>query len=318
MNTLIVTPLLACAFLMTTGCALAQEIAMPAIPITVKADVHDPEGNPVEGAVVHLSLPRYRLGDRNEWVDAATNAAGMAIASGIAQQDYHVSVNKIGYYSTSGPHRGIDTDKGFKQYAVGVQEIHLELRPIRNPIVGISKDVDRLRIPAFDKLIGFDLEAGDWVAPYGKGKVADFIFNVGGYFKGLNDYDQSLTLSFSKHGDGIMQFKKPKQLGSSLKWPYEAPLSGYESQRVWRKTFDGKKRTTNLDNRGDMNNLFRVRTELDEHGNVRRAMYGVISNEVVIGGNNEIGRNVSFTYALNPDWTRNLEFDPAKTASSPR
>lgn len=37
-----------------------------------------------------------------------------------------------------------------------------------------------------------------------------------------------------------------------------------------------------------------------------------------MGGNNEIGRNVSFTYALNPDWTRNLEFDPAKTVSSPR
>lgn len=46
--------------------------------------------------------------------------------------------------------------------------------------------------------------------------------------------------------------------------------------------------------------------------------YGVIASEVIIGGNNEIGRNVSFTYALNPDWTRNIEFDPAKVAVASR
>jgi hypothetical protein len=318
MKNLLTSTLGAWALLVSPGCAIAQDLVMPAVPITVEASVRDPEGSPVEGATVHLTLPRYRLGDKNQEAEAKTSKEGVALVSGIAQQDYMLSVEKAGYYWTQGPHRGINDEKSFEQYAVGVQKTEMVLRPIRNPIVGISKTVDRLKLPAFDTPLGFDLEAGDWIAPYGKGKKSDFIFIVGGSFKTVNDYDQLLTLSFSNQGDGIMPFRHPKHLGSALKWPYEAPLSGYESQRIWRKTFDGKKRASNLDNSGEMNYLFRVRTELDEKGNVRRAMYGVISNEVVIGGNNEIGRNVSFTYALNPDWTRNLEFDPAKTASSPR
>lgn len=318
MKTLLTSALGAWALLLSPGCVIAQELMIPAVPITVEAHVRDPEGSPVEDATVYLTLPRYRLGDKNQESIAKTDKGGVATVSGIAQQDYILSATKPGYYRTQGPHRDINDEKSLQQYTSGVQKIELELRPVRNPIVGISKTVDRLKLPAFDTPLGFDLEAGDWIAPYGKGKISDFIFTVGGSFKSLNDYDQSLALSFSNQGDGIMLFKHPRHLGSALKWPYEAPLSGYESQRIWQKTFDGKKRTSNFDNSGEMNYLFRVRTELDEHGNVRRAMYGVISNEVVIGGNDEIGRNVSFTYALNPDWTRNLEFDPAKTASSPR
>ena len=319
MKTLLTSALYACALLVSSGCAIAQDLVMPAVPITVEASVRDPEGSPVEDATVHMSLPRYRLGDKYQASIAKTDKGGVATVSGIAQQDYMLSAEKPGYYRTQGPHRGINDEKSFQQYAVGVQKIDLELRPVRNPIVGISRDVDRRLLPKTDgSPLGFDLEIGDWVAPYGKGKTSDFIFTVGGYFKSLNDFADSLTLTFSNSGDGIMPFWHPRQLGSALKWPYEAPLSGYESQRVWRQAFDGKRHTNNLDRSGEMNYLFRIRTELDEKGNVRRAMYGVISNEVVMGGNNEIGRNVSFTYALNPDWTRNLEFDPAKTASSPR
>jgi hypothetical protein len=223
----------------------------------------------------------------------------------------------VGYYATQGPWRGINDEKSFQKYAVGVQKIDLELRPIRNPIGGISNAV-RIKLPAFDRALGFDLEAGDWVAPFGNGTVSNLIFTVGGYFKGLNDYDQSLTLTFTNPGDGIMLTKIAPRVGSTFKFPYEAPLNGYEPRRVWTKTFNGKTEATNIDGSGETNYIFRVRTELDEKGNVRRALYGVIAGEVIIGGNNEIGRNVSFTYALNPDWTRNIEFDPAKVAAAPR
>jgi hypothetical protein len=320
MKILITLSFSAWALLVAPGCAIAQQLVMPAVPITVEAHVHDPEGSPVAHATVYLALPRYGYQEnKGQKIEAQTNKEGVAIVSGTAQQDYAVSVEKSGYYRTQGPHRGINDEKSFQEYAVGVQKIDLELRPVRNPILGIRKGIDRRLLPKTDgSPLGFDLENGDWVAPHGKGKTSDFIFSVGGYFKSLNDFADSLTLTFSNQGDGIMPFRHPKNLGSALKWPYEAPLSGYESQRVWRQAYDGKRHTNNLDRSGEMNYLFRVRTELDEKGNVRRAMYGVISNEVVMGGNNEIGRNVSFTYALNPDWTRNLEFDPAKTASSPR
>lgn len=311
----------ACYLSITAGGAFAQELAMPAVPITVEAHVRDSDGRPVEDAVVHLSLPRYRLGDRNQWADAKTNADGVATVSGVAQQDYQVGVDKAGYYHTTGPHRRINTAKGFQQYAVGMQKIDLVLRPILNPIVGISRDVDRRPLPETDGPMGFDLEIGDWVAPHGRGQSADFIFELAGRFSSSRDYDQEFTLRFSRPNDGITLFSHPKRIGSALKWPYEASLSAYQSSLTWvlRWSLQQSGRGTTVDLSGETNYIFRVRSEVDGKGNVIRAWYGVVSGDFIpVGGNTEVGRNISFTYALNPDGTRNIEFDPAKVAASPR
>jgi hypothetical protein len=40
------------------------------------------------------------------------------------------------------------------------------------------KGTSNLRIPKFNKPIGYDLEKGDWVSPYGKGLINDFIFTM--------------------------------------------------------------------------------------------------------------------------------------------
>lgn len=307
--------------LLSPGCIIAQELVMPAVPITVEVHVHDSEGFPVEEAIVHLALPRYREGDRDQKSEAKTDKAGMAMVSGIAQQDYILAAERDGYYFTQGPHRGINSESGLRKYATGVQKIDLELRPIRNPIKGIRRGVDRRPLPMADGPMGFDLEVGDWVAPFGKGRTADFIFELDGRFTSSRDYDQKFTLRFSRPQDGITVFRHPKEIGSALKWPYEAPLSGYESSRTWIVRWSIKEgglgTTVNLS--GETNYIFRVRSEVDGKGNIIRAMYGVVSGDFIpVGGNNEIGRNLSFTYAVNPDWTRNIEFDPEKTASSPR
>jgi hypothetical protein len=110
---------------------IAQELMMPAIPITVEARVRDSDGNPVEGATVNLSLPRYRLGDRNEKASALTNEQGLAIVKGIAQQDYILGAGKSGYYYTVGPHRDINDEKSRERYSSDVQKIGLSLR--QNP-----------------------------------------------------------------------------------------------------------------------------------------------------------------------------------------
>ena len=294
------------------GCAWSQQPAIPAHPIALLVFVHDPQGIPIEGATVHLALPRYREGDKDERADAMSDRAGIAEISGIAQLDYSTSAEKLGYYRTTGPRRSIDTPKGLQQNAVGLQKISLELRPIRNPTRGITRSVDRLRIPIFGKPLGFDLEEGDWVIPNGKGVTSDLIFTVTGYFKSLSEYNQVLTLTFADPNDGIMPVKFPPRAGSAFKFPYEAPLLGYEPSRKWHCSYDGKARQTDVDLSDETHYILRVRTERDDHGNVRRALYGIIGSEVVLGGNNDLGRNLSFTYVLNPDWTRNLEFDPKK------
>ena len=52
MKTLLTSTLGAWALLVSPGCAIAQDLVMPAVPITVEAHVHDPEGTPVENATV--------------------------------------------------------------------------------------------------------------------------------------------------------------------------------------------------------------------------------------------------------------------------
>lgn len=303
-----------CAWLLSlgAGCAFAQELAMPAVPITVEAHVHDRDGKPVEGATVNLSLPRYRMGDKNEQASALTDREGVATVSGIAQQDYEVGAGKSGYYYTVGPWRGINAEKDFQQYAVGVQKIDLELRPIRNPIRSIVKFVDRVRIPASDAPVGFDLEVGDWVAPHGQGRSPDLLFKLGGYIHSNRDYNLNLTLTFSREGDGLVPTELPEREGSAFKFPYEAPLVSYEPQRTWFSSYDGKTMKNNFGSNAKTAYIFRVRTELDEGKNIRRALCGTINSEILLGGSSEGGQTVSFVYRLNPDWNRNLEFDLKK------
>jgi hypothetical protein len=299
----------------------AQDLTLHAVSIAITARVVDHEGRPVEGASVYLTLPRYRPSDKNQETTGQTDKQGLVTLSGVAQQDYILSARKAGFYQTQGPRRSINSELGLNQYGKGVQNVDLELRPVRNPIVGVSRDIDRQPLPNTDGPVGFDLEVGDWVSPHGKGRISDFIFELEGRFTARRDYDQTFVLRFNGPHDGIVVFKHPVSIGSALKWPYEAPIVGYESSRTWSlrwsPTEGGRGTTTDLS--GETNYIFRVRSEVDDKGNVVRAMYGVVSGDFIpVGGNAEIGRSVSFTYALNPDWTRNLEFDPAKTASSPR
>lgn len=309
---------------LATGCALAQQMTQPAVQITAEVRVFDPALQPIEGATVHATFPRYQIGDqareKYQEVTAQTNRDGIATLSGTAQMDYVISVSKAGYYRTQGPRRGLDTPKGLREFGAGLQKIDLTIRPIRKPVVGISRNFDQLPLPASEGPIGFDLEIGDWVAPFGKGRIADFVFELKGRYVSRWDYEQQFTLRFSQAMDGILSFKHPKGIGSALIWPYEAPLDGYEPMRTWMlQPLNQRSRGPTFDLSGETNYIFRVRSEVDEKGNLVRAMYGVVSGDFIpVGGNHQIGRNISFTYALNPDWTRNLEFDPEKSKFSPR
>ena len=57
------------------------------------------------------------------------------------------------------------------------------LRPISKPVALYAKKV-QTDVPALDQPCGYDLEAGDWAAPYGKGFKSDFIFKSSSRFQG--------------------------------------------------------------------------------------------------------------------------------------
>ena len=280
----------------------------PATPVTVRVRVHEPDGRPVEGATVTLGLPRYSQ-PRDEESHALTDKAGMATVTGVAQWDYSITVKKGGYYATTVPKRTIASDYEIKLYATGVQQFDLELKPIKNPIpmLGGGSGNGTLRLPSMTEPVGFDLEQDDWVAPWGRGKVGDFVFHVSGYARDRTDYDQTLTLRFSNRDDGIQRFSHPTDQQSEYVFPYEAPASGYQSQWTWRlqNNSDGTKR----DYDDSVSYIFRIRTELNADGTVKRAMYGILPTGLIFAPGDQ-ATGVKFSYLLNPTWTPNLEVDP--------
>lgn len=165
------------------------------------------------------------------------------------------------------------------------------LKKIIHPIPMFAKTVN-LGIPASDKPVGFDLEAGDWVSPYGHGVQADFIFAGHRERRSKDDTDYKLSVTFPNAGDGIQEFSVPAYYldthGSALKSNEQAPTNGYQPEWIQTKTRrPGKPLVTNW--KLNRNYYFRIRTKLDEHGNVISCNYGKIYGDFMY-----------FTYYLNP------------------
>ncbi len=158
----------------------------------------------------------------------------------------------------------------------------------------------RTYVPDVDKPIGYDLMVGDWVGPFGKGINADIRY-TGHFDKYTNgESDFTLTVTFPNSGDGIQEFTVPEpEKGSGLRSAHEAPENGYQSK--WMQTDNrapGKPIETNRD--ANRNYYFRVRTKVDDRGNIVSAHYGKI-----------YGDFMTFTYYFNPTINdRNVEFDP--------
>ncbi|MBL9214846.1 MAG: hypothetical protein JNG83_05160 [Opitutaceae bacterium] len=283
---------------------------LPIRSVSVRVKVVDPDGVPVEGATVYLSLPRYEEGGQDVAVQSLTDLHGMAEVSGPARQDYTVGVGKQGYYFTSGPQRSLTTEKGIRSFASAEQQLVLELKPVRNPTASRVRYEQRLQIPPGDRPIGYDLEIGDWVQPYGRGKEADFQFLGTGEAKSDQHYAYSLTLNFSREGDGIIRVNFPLRRGSQFPFPYAAPKTGYQPTLTWTKSREGAQFRHDNDLTGETHYLFRVRSELEPDGSVRRALYGVVRGDFNFFWTKGEGTQVTFRYALNADGSDNLEFAP--------
>jgi hypothetical protein len=196
----------------------------------------------------------------------------------------------------------------------------ITLYPIVKPIAMYARKMG-LNVPELSKPFGFDLMKSDWVAPFGKGEVADFIFKLEsgdakvppGYYerypRAIRRKNETLTLTFSNPDDGIQGFiiPDPRRGKNGLRSPRYAPESGYETNLVsiWCEDEGHFRNDTRKENQ---NYTFRVRTMRDEHGVITNAFYGKIYGPFGHGG-----PYVGCTYYLNPTpLDRNLEFDRTK------
>jgi len=169
---------------------------------------------------------------------------------------------------------------------------------------------------ALDTPIGFDLMAADWVGPYGKGSVADFIFTVSQsvpFTSRQSPFDVTMTISFSNKGDGIQSIRVPLNKGSDLRLPRYAPETGYEATLVKEAKRPAEGQPIDSGLRDDQNYFFRVRTVMDENGKIKSALYGKLIGDVTVDVFHSKTALIQFSYCLNPNPNdRNMEFDTKK------
>lgn len=259
-------------------------------------------------------------------MDVKTDENGIFKVKFKTTNEFGFLAEKEGYYSSTIFQFFADPRKDIKRgwWQPNPIEATIVLKKKRDPIPMYVKGVHE-KVPVYGKPVGYDLVKGDWVSPYGEGEASDFIIEVAGE-KNSEGYNGNtmMTVSFSNEKDGLqpfrsLPFKYGKPLGSAFWSAYEAPLDGYESVYEYEKIIaKGAPERKNALPRHDLNFYFRVRTQLDDQGNIEKAMYGKIYRDFYCyydHFNDEI--KVRFIYYLNPDGTRNVEFDKTRNLFHP-
>lgn len=275
--------------------------------------VVDSTGKPVEKAKLNVAFWGSDSSANAVVSEGQTDTNGLFVAAGKTIHSMNYTVTEEGYYTTEGQYwflrRGEDcVQDGRWQPWNPTNTVVFKER--RNPIAMYAKRVDA-PIPLRDTPVGFDLQIGDWVVPYGKGKEADLLFAYTAKVQDVWNFSKQLSLACS-NSNGL--YRQVKDAWSAFRSEYEADTNGYQSQVVL--SFATTREKTLTDQRiGPSEYLvFRVRTVLDDKGNIVSARYGKIYGPIEYGeSDTNLGGTVRFTYYLNPtDNDRNLEFDPSQ------
>lgn len=270
----------------------------------VTAIVVNEEGMPMEGIEVVMGF------EKGGKVSGITNSTGKFSASRGTVRGVAFYVKKEGYYPIYSSYDFYNLQKN--RWLPWNPEVTLVMRKIENPVPMYARDTHKswIDMPVSGKEVGFDLIEFDWVSPYGKGKKEDFIFKLDREYIDDRNFEAVLTITFLNKFDGIQLIKEDIQYGSQFKLPRFAPIDGYEKKLVKRRSRvpgGGIKETYEKDN----NYIFRVRSE-EEDGKFVKAMYGKIQGDIRVDPQGVATASIILKYFLNPDYTRNLEFDEGR------
>jgi hypothetical protein len=121
---------------------------------------------------------------------------------------------------------------------------------------------------------------GDWVEPYGKGKVDDLRIRAQMDVMDDDNYDSSMVITFPNKGDGWIALHELHGIESEMKYPRDAPLGGYSSEPIqltyrWRKPFDNPP----LIGGNPYGYILRLRTQYEKDGSIHSAIYAKIIDD---------------------------------------
>jgi len=277
----------------------------------LSAKVLDENGLPIQGALVSLNFTGAKRGDGGGLTsfgkEGKSDSDGMFTGSGESLPLAGVVVDKDGYYRSLQKYEFTSSSFLLNRWEPWNPTIEVVLKKKRNPVAMYDNHRTSYKVPQLDTPIGFDLEKEDWVAPYGRGITADFIFTFNASIRAYTDYDCNFSLKFSNPHDGIQEYFFDTKDQSYFKWPFIAPDGGYLNEISKQKNVLLKTGYKSNENE-NANYIFRVRSKVDKDGNIVDARYGKISGEFGFVPKGEI----TFRYFFNPDGTPNLEEDPGK------
>jgi hypothetical protein len=277
----------------------------PNAQLTIKCV--DDDGQPVPNAKVAV------VGFRAD-IQGKTDATGRFVAKlRNASGEVDLEADKGGFYSID-RQTYIFPAHTNGQWLPWNPTVELQLHRVGKPVPMVVKKVVEEDIPAVSRTAGYDLLAGDWVEPYGRGKIADFTIEV---LKPIalasNDW-MRLHLTFSNPDDGLLLKRMFYRDDYGLRLAALAPKSGYSNRWEWQACESNPSANPGwivLKNGDqDANFYFRIRSKTNEQGQVVSAMYGKVYDGFQFGSATYPDRMpLRFLYYLNPDGTRNTEFD---------
>ncbi len=281
----------------------------------ITIEVIGEDGTPVDGARVGIGFDDVRKKSKENSVIGFTDDKGTFAGAETTTSGYLAfNVTKDGYYKTTGDYQFKDRNVfGWEPWNPALKVV---LRKIENPVPMYARNTmqSKLEIPVVNQNVGFDLASYDWVVPYGIGTHADLIFNLQRLpIVSRKNYDATLTITFSNKGDGFQFVRENLQYGSQFKLPRYARENGYESKLVLHEEYapEGPVKQNFAFRADDLNYVFRIRST-EKDGKIERAMYGKTRGYISFTAMESKTAKIYFTYYLNPDYTRNLEFNPKR------
>lgn len=319
-----------CSVVAAIALTACQSLARdPLFKLTLK--VVDEEGAPVVGAQARIGAERRPRAEESR--GKGVFAEGLTDDRGYFSGEVEAwNASQAGYRVEKEGHYGVWLTYRSKAPASGRWQpwnptIEVVLKKKRNPVAMYAKRQEA-EIPVSGVDVGYDLLAGDWVAPYGRGRTADMLFHAIGEAADNSNYRGMVTVTFPGQGNGLIPHEISLSEVSPLRMPYEAPAEGYEPKFIWRsvRKYNVKKNVNEeyIDDSSKTKNFFvRVRAELNAKGQVVKAMYGKIHAPFIFDarGIDPWGTTkkqyVAFTYYVNPDGTQNIEYDPSRNLLNP-
>ena len=268
------------------------------------------DGMPVENANVWVGFACNAKG-KSSTQESVTDTNGLVALQGLTSGQINYRITKDRFYRTEGR---LDFGKAVPPVVAGRWQPwnatnRAVLRQVRNPVAMYAKRVEG-NLPSLGEPCAYDLKVGDWVAPFGKGEIGDFVFLVvGKEIVSWTDFKGSLSMSFNGGGNGFYK-REDECVGESLfAWSYNAPTNGYSQNWTIDVGYAPGQRFYETNQSAAC--YFRARTATNEEGEIVFANYGKIAGPITFDVRDTSTAWLKFTYYLNPTPNdRNMEFDP--------